>query len=312
MRLALAILLISHTALAETRIVEEAALGTELSPDHPLLSADFKACTADASGSPLFWVEISKAGKVSSARVHGGGKVDACLEKALGKAKVSGKLASAVIVAGHLEIEGQPVPRISQAPVMLDAHHARWQITATSIHYTANRMMDIAAALDGASEAVSNCAGKREAGAHALIWYDGKAVVRSGAKPYDDCVARALASIKLPAPESAFWIQGDVAPPGEQLAAKVDDPHFSHEQALRDAVNTAVRSRKLDIADCLQGHPKSIVSGVTVTLYGEKLTTKTVETGDAEVEACVKKKLDGVKIPNALPTDKLELAVELQ
>ena len=313
MRYVLAILLISRVAVADgPRAVEEAALGIDLQADHPVLSADFKACTGEASGAPVFWVEVSKTGKVSAAYVHGAGKLDACLEKALGKAKVTGKLANPVILAGHIELEGQAAPRVSQAPVVLDAHHAKWQVTASSIHYTANRMMDIAAALDGASEAVSNCAGKREAGAHALIWYDGKAIVRSGVKAYDDCVTKALASIKLPAPESAFWIQAEVAPPGEQLAPRVDNPHLSHEQALRDAVTTAVRSRKLDIADCLRGHNKSIVSGVTVSLYGEKLTTKKVATGDTEVEACVKTKLDGVKIPNALPTDKLELDVTLE
>lgn len=312
MRLALAILLISHAAFADIKVVEEAGLGTDVSPDHPLLTADFKACTADAAGSPLFWVEVSKAGKVSSAKVHGAGKLDACLEKALGKAKVTAKLANPVIIAGHLDVEGQAAPRVSQAAVVLDAHHAKWQVTATSIHYTANRMMDIAAALDGASEAVSNCAGKREAGAHAMIWYDGKAVVHSGVKAYDDCVAKGLASIKLPAPESAFWIQADVAPPGEQLAAHVEDPHLSHEQALRDAVNTAVRSRKLDINDCVTPHPKATVSSVTVTLYGEKLTTKKVVASDPAIEACVKGKLDGVKIPNASPTEKLELEVDLE
>ena len=312
MRLAFAILLISQTALADIKVVEEAGLGTDVSPDKPLLSADFKACTADATGSPLFWVEVSKAGKVSSAKVHGAGKLDACLEKALAKAKVTAKLANPVIIAGRLDIAGQAAPRTSQAPVVLDAHHAKWQVTANSIHYTANRMMDIAAALDGASEAVSNCAGKREGGAHALIWYDGKGVVRSGVKAYDDCVAKALASIKLPAPESAFWIQADVAPPGEQLAAHVDDPHLSHEQALRDAVNTAVRSRKLDFNDCLQPHPKATLTSVTVSLYGEKLTTKKVVASDPAVEACVKTKLDGVKIPNAQPTEKLELEVDLE
>jgi hypothetical protein len=311
MRFAIAILLISQTARADIKVVEEAGLGTTVAPDHPLLAADFKACTGDAAGSPVFWAEVSKAGRVTSARVHGAGKLDACLQKALGKAKVTGKLANPVILAGHLEIDGRAAPRVSQAPVMLDAHHAKWQVTANSIHYTANRMMDIAAALDGASNAVSDCAGKREAGAHALIWYDGKAIVRSGAKAYDACVAKALGSIKLPAPESAFWIQADVTQPGEQLAAHVDDPHLSHEQALHDAVNTAVRSRKLDLNDCVLQHPKATVTSVTVSLYGETLTTKKVVASDPTLEPCVKSKLDGVKIPNALPTDKLELEVDL-
>src|SRR5690242_771763 len=128
MRYALAILLISQAALADTKVVEEAALGTDLSPDHPLLAADFKACTAEASGAPLFWVEVSKAGRVSSARVHGAGKLDACLQKALSHAKVTTKLANPVIIAGHLEIDGQTAPRVSEAPVVLDAHHAKWQV----------------------------------------------------------------------------------------------------------------------------------------------------------------------------------------
>ena len=312
MRLPLAILLISHTALADIKVVEEAALGRDLSPDHPVLAGDFKACTGDAAGAPLFWVEISKAGKVSTARVHGAGALDACIEKALAKAKVTVKLAAPIILAGHLDIEGQQAPRTSTTAVMLDAHHTKWQVTATSIHYTANRMMDIAAGLDAASEAVADCAGKRTTPGRAMIWDAGKPVVRSGTRAYDDCVEKALASIKLPAKESAFWMAAEITPPGEQLAPRVDDPHLSHEQALRDAVTTAVRARKLDVADCLQAHPKSVVSGVTVSLYGEKLTTKKVATGDAEVEACVKGKLDGVRIPNALPTDKLELDVELQ
>ena len=196
--------------------------------------------------------------------------------------------------------------------VILDAHHTKWQVIATSIHYTANRMMDIAAALDSTSDAVSNCAGKRASAGRALVWYDGKAAVRSGTKGYDDCVAKALASIKLPAQESAFWLTVEITPPGEQLAPRVADPHLSHEQALRDAVSTAVRSRKLDLADCEHAHPKAGLTAVTVSLYAEKLTTKKVTATDRTIEACVKTKLDGVKIPNALPSDKLELDVDIQ
>ena len=74
---------------------------------------------------------------------------------------------------------------------------------------------------------------------------------------------------------------------------------------------TAVRSRKLDFADCENAHPKAGLTAVTVSLYGEKLTTKKVTATDSAIEACVKTKLDGVKIPNASPSDKLELEVEL-
>lgn len=302
-----ALLLVATPAFAQSAIAVEQALGSDPPPE---LVVDFAACTGEVSGAPLFWAEISKAGKVTAAKVHGAGKIDACFEKALAKAKVASKPTAATTVVGHIEITGAPPPRASQTAVIIDAHHAKWQVTATQLHYTANRMMDIAASLDGASEAVSNCAGKRTAAGKALIWYDGKAQVRSGVKAYDDCVARALATIKLPAPESAFWIAADITAPGEQLAPRTADPHLSHEQALRDAINTAVRSRKLDFVDCENAHPKANLTAVTVQLAVEKLKTLKV-TGDAAIEACVKSKLDGVKIPNASPSDKLELEVDV-
>lgn len=302
-----AVVLVATPAFADPAIAVEQALGSDPAPQ---LTADFKACTGEASGAPLFWAEISKAGKVTAAKVHGAGKIDACFEKALAKAKVAGKPTAATTVAGHIDLDGATVPRVSEAAVIIDAHHAKWQLTATQIHYTANRMMDIAAGLDGASNAVSDCAGKRTSPGKALIWYDGKAQVRSGVKAYDDCVAKALASIKLPAPESAFWIAVDITAPGEQLAPRSADPHLSHEQALRDAINTAVRSRKLDFVDCENAHPKASLTAVTVQLAVEKLKTLKV-TGDAAIEACVRSKLDGVKIPNASPSDKLELEVDL-
>jgi hypothetical protein len=311
MRFVLALTLVSSTALADSpyKIAEEAALGMDL-PDHGLIDADFSACK-DAPGAPLFWVEISKAGKVTAAHVHGAGKLDACFEKAFAKGKVADKLPAAIVVVGHIEVEGQAAPRVSQAPVVLDAHHAKWQLSANQIHYTANRMMDIAAGLNGASEAVSNCAGKRDKPGKAMIWHAGKPIVKSGSPAYDSCVASALASVKLPAPESAFWIAADVTAPGEQGAPMGEDPKASHEQALKDAVSTAVRSRKLDFADCQNVHPKANLTAVTVQLSVEKLKTVKVTSSDASIDACVKGKLDGVKIPNASPSDKLELEVDV-
>jgi hypothetical protein len=307
MRLVFSLLLVSTPALAEG-VVPEVAFGQQ---EPPTLIADVSKCTGDAAGSPLFWVEIAKTGKVTAAKVHGAGKLDACFQKALAKATAKDKPSGPVVVAGHIDVEGQSAPRASQAAVVLDNHHTKWQLTANQIHYTANRMMDIAAGLDAASEAVARCADKRGTAGKAMIWHDGKVTVRSGTKAYDDCVAKALSSMRLPAPESAFWAQVDITPPGEQLAPRTDNPTLSHEQALKDAVNTAVRSRKLDINDCLQPHPKATVSAVTVTLYGEKLTTKSVTTSEPDVDKCVRGKLDGVKIPNALPTDKLEVEVEI-
>src|ERR1700685_4198002 len=58
------------------RLVEDAALGIDLQPDHPLLGdiAGIDVCANGATaptGSAVFWLEISKAGKVSAAYVHG-------------------------------------------------------------------------------------------------------------------------------------------------------------------------------------------------------------------------------------------------
>src|SRR4051794_8929583 len=77
MRLAaLALITLASPAFAEPtgfRISEDGALGADLPKDHALLSgADDKlsACAngpAAPSGSPLFWLEISRAGKISAA-----------------------------------------------------------------------------------------------------------------------------------------------------------------------------------------------------------------------------------------------------
>src|SRR5439155_23943098 len=115
----------------------------------------------------------------SAAHVHGAGKLDGCLERALAKGAVADKLVAPVIVAGHLDLmeagssKFLPSPRISTTPVMLDAHHTRWQLTATKLAYTANRMLDITKALDDASAAIADCADQRGDGAPAAkaLWW---------------------------------------------------------------------------------------------------------------------------------------------
>src|SRR5579862_3236315 len=145
-------LLFASTAYADPaiRFVEDAALGAELSPDHAVLgdgkgmAAALDACAAGPgphSGSAVVWLEIARGGTVSTVHVHGAGKLDACLERALAKGAIAGKLANAVIMVGHLDvIESEsskylPSPRISTTPVIFDAHHTRWQLTANRIAY---------------------------------------------------------------------------------------------------------------------------------------------------------------------------------
>lgn len=305
------------------RVLEDAALGIDLQPDHPLLGdlAGIDACANGATaptGSAVFWLEISKAGKVSAAYVHGAGKLDACLEKALAKAVVA--VHAPIILAGHIDLMERTSskflasPRMSSTPVVLDAHHTKWQLTATKLAYTANRMLDITAALDGVSLAVADCADRRgesATAARALVWMDGHPIVRSGTIGYDDCVAKALAPVKLPAPESAFWMQLEITPPTEALAPRTDKAALSHPQAIRDGVTTAVRSRKLDLQQCLDGHKGAVLTTLSVTLHGNKANVKSVATGNPDADACVRKKFHDIVISSATAADKADLDVVL-
>jgi hypothetical protein len=330
---ALAILILSFpvTAAAEpaaTRLVEDAALGTELQPDKPLLGdqavAAIAKCTATAepSSGALFWLEISRSGAITVAKVHGAGKpeLDSCIAAALRKVNV-GKLPGPIALAGHVELAKRdgsgpwPAPRQSTTPVLVAAHDARWQLTVNHLAYTANRAADIAGALDAASTAIAACAPKRGASAapaEAIVWYDGKAIVRSGTPAYDRCVAKAIETITLPAPESALWMKLAITAPAEPLAPITDKAALSREQALRDALTTAVRSRKPQLLACLDGRPKATLGKVGVELRAGKASIKSVTTGDPQADACVRQKLAGVAIPNAKPDDKLDLEVTLE
>ena len=331
MRLAaLALLLLTSPAFAEPaagfRVVEEGALGIELPKDHVLLAgfeAKLTACTTGANpptGSPLFWLEVSRAGKVSAAHVHGAGKLDGCIEKALTAGKITDKLGAPIVLVGHVDLmapqtsELLPPPRMSTAPVLVDAHNTKWQLTATRIAYTANRMLDITQALDAVSAKIASCAPKRgpkASAAQAFAWTDGHARVRSGTPAYDDCVASALSAIKLPAPESAFWMQLEITAPSEPLAPRTGKAGMSHEQAMTDALTTAVRSRKLDLLACLDGHPKAKLTKLKIVLDGEKASAKALSTGNADADVCVRNKFHAIAIPSATARDHLELEVSL-
>ncbi|MDB4953301.1 MAG: hypothetical protein JWO36_870 [Myxococcales bacterium] len=308
------------------RLVEDGALGIELPKDHSLLGGVDDKVSACANGpiapegSGLFWLEISRAGKVSAAFVHGTGKLDRCLEKALTAGKIADKLAAPIILIGHIDLmrretsEYLPSPRVSQAPVLLDAHNTKWQLTATRISYTTNRMLDIAQALDGASAKIASCAPKRgakAAAARAVAWTDGHARVRSGTPAYDDCVANAVSAIKLPAADSAFWMELEITAPAEPLAARTENPNLTHEQAMRDALTTAVRSRKLDLRACLDGHPNTKLDKLAVVLDGEKANARPLSTGNADADVCIRNKFHLIAIPSATARDHVELEVTL-
>jgi hypothetical protein len=322
--LAFAVLLAARSVAADPsyRLVEDGALGIELPTDHVLLGNVDPALTACANGkvaaegSAVYWLELARSGKATAVHVHGAGKLDDCLERALGKAVAADKLPGAVVVVGHLDLMEptssnlMPSPRINATPVMIDRHNTRWQVTVTRVAYTANRAADIALALDAASNAIADCASKRTAPGRAVAWSAGHPIVRSGAAGYDACLAAALA-FKLPAPESALWLELEIAPPAEAFAPRTDDERLSHERALRDALTTAVRARKLDLGDCLVGHKGATLTKLTVALRAEKARVTSVSTGNADADACITGKLVDVKIPNALPADTLELEVEL-
>ena len=95
-----------------------------------------------------------------------------------------------------------------------------------------------------------------------------------------------------------------------ELADKVA---LSKDRALQDALTTAVRSRKAVLLTCLDKAPKTAkLDKVTIALSAGKASIKTVATGDAATDTCVKGKLVDVVIKSATPADKLELEVTLE
>jgi len=313
---ALALALISTPALADPpRLVEDGVIGLDPRPDHPVLAppdAALARCT-DAEGAAVVWLQVGRSGRVTAAHVHGAGKADACLARALASARASGKLPNAIIVVGHVDVDGQPSPRIATTPIVVDAHGAAWQLTIDRVAYTDNRMLDIGQDLDRVSPALAACAsrrGRRAQAVHGSLWYDGHAVVETGNPAYDACLAHALGAIALPTPQSALWADVSIAPPGEPLAPRTTTA-TSHEQDLRDALTTAVRSRKLHLLGCLDGHAKTTLTHLGVELAGGHANVQAVATGDRDADACVREKFHDVAIPNASSSDHLTLDVTL-
>ena len=328
MRTLLVLLLLSGTALADGpafKMVEDAALGIDVPADKRLLddskAADAigKCLTANApDGSAVFWVDVSSKGVVTAARVKGSGKpaLDTCLAGALKKVVAAQKLTTAIAVVGRIDLGEQASPRISSAEVLVNAHSATWQLTVDRIGYTSNRANDIAASIDAQSAAIATCSAKRGAKAEpaaALAWVDGKkAAFQSGNKAYDACVAKALDGVKLPAADSALWMHVAIMKAAEPLAPRTTKAGLSKADALRDAMTTAVRSRKQDLLGCTDGKPKAKLVKVGVALRGGKANIVKVSTGDTDADACVRNKFRDVAIPNAAADDKTELEITLE
>jgi hypothetical protein len=327
------LIIVSTPAFADPvppfKLVEDDALGIQLQPDKPLLGDPgglgkaIIACTAavEPSNGALFWLEINRAGAITNIKVRGSGKpvVDTCLASALRKAKIE-KLAEPIVLVGHIDLKVHDreafysSPRESKTSVLLAPHDAKWQLTVSHLAYTANRAADIAQALDGASTAIAACAPKRGASAEAaeaIAWTDGKSIVRSGTPAYDECIVKALDAVKLPAPDSALWMKLAITAPSEPLAARTDKAALSRDQALRDALTTAVRSRKEILRGCLDGKPKATLVKVSVALAAAKAKIAKVETGDPDANTCVRTRFGDVAIPNAKTDDQLELEVTL-
>ena len=316
--LVLAVLVVASPAAADPpRLVEDGSFGLDPAVPGPLLAvpdAALARCTEDATGSAVYWVEVGKDGRVTSAHVHGTGKLDACLEGALRAGKVATKLKGSLVVLGHVEVADQPKAKISTVPIVVDAHDATWQVTIDRVAYTANRVLDIGQDLDAASAAIDACASKRgkpqAVVAHGVAWTDGHPIVHTGSASYDACLSHALAQIKLPRDDSALWMELSIAPPAEPLAPR-NSAVFSHAEELRDALTTAVRSRKLHLLGCLDGHPKATLTHVQMALAKGHAAVKAVSTGDRAADACVRDQLKEVAIPSATDADYLELDVTL-
>lgn len=336
-RIAICLLLVSSTAAAEVpafKLFEDASLGIALQPR--VLSdkheAALAACakeiivdpaTKEPSSGALFYLELDKAGRATTVKAHGTGRpgLDRCLESALRKATAAGKLTATVAVAGRIDVKRPdkdayfPSARLSSTAVLLPPHDAPWQLTISQLGYTSNRAADLGQALEATAPAIAACAPKRgakAAPAEAIAWLDGKVIVRSGTPAYDTCVGKAIEAVKLPTAASSAWLKIAITPPTEPLAPRgTGTTKLSRDQALKDALTTAVRSRKAQLLTCLDVHPKAKIEKVTVVLAGTKARILRASTGDAGGDACVRKEFGEVAIPSAKADDKLELEVEL-
>ncbi|MDQ3301696.1 MAG: hypothetical protein M3619_34375 [Myxococcota bacterium] len=139
----------------------------------------------------------------------------------------------------------------------------------------------------------------------------GKPIVQSGNRTYDACVGKALDGIKLPAADSAMWMQLAIMKPAEPLAPRTDKAGLSKTDAIRDAITTAVRSRKEVLLGCVDGKPKATLTKLGVALRGGKANVYKVSTGDTHADACVRDKFRDVAIPSAAAGDRVELEVTL-
>jgi hypothetical protein len=315
------------------QIFEDSALGMTLPPKKILLGekgmdATLTDCIVHApaaTGSALYWIEVGKAGTVTTAKVRGTGStaLDSCIAGGLKKASITEKLPNAIVVVGRVDVLDRnkangsflASPKVSDVAVLIDAKGGAWQLGTKRLAYTENRAADISASLDTQAASIDACAAKRGkdgADVDLIAWLDGgKAIVRgNGDTAYDTCLARALDAIKLPTGASALWMELSLKKAAEPLAPRVDKPSMSKEQALKDALTTAVRARSASLLDCTDGK-KAKLTKVTVVLATGKANIKTVSTGDPAADACVKTKFADVTIKTADPADKLELEVEV-
>ncbi len=332
-----AVSVVSSLALAEStpayQLFEDGALGIKLPPRRILgpengMSTTIEDCILHApaaSGSAVYWIELGKAGNVMAAKVRGTGStaLDSCIAGGLKKAAVTEKLPGPIIVVGRIDVLDRnknigtfnPSPKVSEVSVLLDAKGGPWQLGTRRLAYTENRAADISQALDGQATAINACAAKRAktlTDVDLVAWLDGKAIVRgTGDTAYEACLAKAFDQIKLPTAASAIWMELSLRKAAEPLAPRSDKAALGKEQGLKDALTTAVRSRKAALLDCTDGKPKAKLQAITIVLAAGKANVKAVNTGDPAADACVKTKFIDVSIKTAEAADKLELEVSL-
>ncbi len=315
------------------QLFEDGALGMKLPPKRLLGPDKGMARTIDdcilhapaASGSAVYWLELGKGGNVMVAKVRGTGStaLDSCIAGGLKKAEITEKLPGSIVIVGRIDVRDRnknlgtfnPSPKVSEIAVLIDAKGGSWQLGTRRLAYTENRAADIAQALDAQAAEIDACAGKRAktlTDVDLVAWLDGKAIVRgTGDTAYETCLAKALEQIKLPTASSAIWMELSLRKAAEPLAPRTDKAALGREQALKDALTTAVRSRKAALLDCTDGKPKAKLATLTIALANGKANVKSVSTGDPAADTCVKTKFVEVSIKTAESTDKLELEVAL-
>ena len=255
-------------------------------PDHPLLVADLGGCKRGRGRAAVLGRDRQGGAGVRREGPRRG-EARRVLREGDRKAKVADKLPGRRSSRrAHRDRRPGRAARVASAGRCSTRTTRSGSSRAKSIHYTANRMMDIAAGLDAASNAVANCAGggraagkrddlARRQGGRALGHEGVRRLRREGARVGQAAregvgVLDRRSRSRRPASSSRRTVAIRTCRTSRRCRTRCRPPCARASSTSPTASNA---------------HPKAGLTAVTVSLDGEKLTTKKVTATDAAIDS---------------------------